>query len=76
MLHMTEGKYAVVSALPPKSTCPPTRCTLSIMAIDKEPPSLCQTHTTTQQAKRTTFNKRMGQQVRDRLKWVVKRRHM
>lgn len=28
------------------------------------------------QAKRATFNKRMGQQVRDRLKWVMKRRHM
>jgi hypothetical protein len=28
------------------------------------------------QAKRATFNKRMGQQVRDRLRWVVKRRHL
>lgn len=27
-------------------------------------------------AKRATFNKRMGQQVRERLRWVVKRRHL
>ncbi len=27
-------------------------------------------------AKRATFNKRMGQQIRDRLKWVIKRRNL
>lgn len=27
-------------------------------------------------SKRGAFNKRMGQQIRERLKWVIKRRHL
>jgi ribosomal protein S21 len=28
------------------------------------------------QSKRSAFNKRMGQQIRDRLRWIIKRRHL